>query len=215
MEATSAVKQAHGTDLCCWLLEFNHDAPKTFIDVHLLSTVKPCPHFLISGTFAKGFICFFELMERNIASNSFEIYTHWLRQRYVGLCSVWTQKRWKISCYFQVRRYDIFMRKPTCYFTGVCVIYIVQFWIACERAHLLVRVKERKEEDKPTRTALTLEWVHPHTDWPIIWHGYSAVICFCDPVRVHVVHLLIFDNPLLFSSAGFLGSATGDCKRCG
>ena len=76
-------------------------------------------------------------------------------------------------------------------------------------------MKEREEEEKPTRTALTLEWVSSHTDWLISWHGYSTVNGFCDPVRVHVVHLLIFDNPLLFSSAGFLGSATGNYKQCG
>lgn len=51
----------------------------------------------------------------------------------------------------------------------------------------MVRMKERKGEEKPTRTAMTLVSERPHTDLLISSHAvrYSTVIGFCDPVGVH------------------------------
>ena len=107
MKATSAVR--HGIIDWCFL-EFKH---------------------LISGTFAKSFICYFEFAERHL---SFEIYTHWLwrhllkwiyPERCVGLNNVWTpQKRWH-----HLLTYSTYLVEPSLRVCGKCCsLHVTKLW---------------------------------------------------------------------------------------
>ena len=86
---------------------------------------------LISGTFAKSFICYFEFAERHL---SFEVYAHWLwchllewiyRERCVGLNKAWTQKRWyHLSIYSTYQLVEPLLRVCGTY----CPLRVTELW---------------------------------------------------------------------------------------